>query len=181
MTDRADIIDGYRQACVELDTLLAQAGDADLSRRSAGTRWTNEELLFHMVLGYMVVRHLLPLVKVFGHLPPWLNTAFARVLNAGAGPFDWVNYWGSRAASRVYNRRRMARKLQRTTTALAANLDKESEHSLGLEMAFPTRWVPFFTPIMTVAGVYAYPRWHFDFHARQLSLTEGRGDSGASR
>ena len=37
------------------------------SRR--GTRWTSEQLLFHMVFGYMIVQRLLILVKVFSRLP----------------------------------------------------------------------------------------------------------------
>ena len=168
--DRSAITDGYRRACAELEDALAQAGDADLRRRSAGTRWSNEELLFHMVFGYMVVRNLLPLVKIFGHLPPALNTAFARLLNAGTLPFDSVNYWGSRAAARVYNRHLMASKLRRVTATPGTSLENESQRSLALHMAFPTRWDPFFTPVMTVADVYAYPTRHFVFHAKQLSL-----------
>ena len=70
MIDRVEITEGYWRACVELEDVLARAGDAELRSRSVGTRWTNEELLFHMVFGYMVVRRLLPLVKFFGHLPP---------------------------------------------------------------------------------------------------------------
>src|SRR5699024_1246826 len=103
-------------------------------------------------------------------LPPSVGEAFAGVLNAGLRPFDWVNYWGSRAASRVYHRHRMARKLRRLTIRLAARLHAESEETLALRMAFPTRWDPFFRPTMTVADLYAYPTDHFDFHARQLSL-----------
>lgn len=61
-----------------------------------------------MVFGYMVVRALLPLVKIFGRLPPAVGRGFARLLNAGTPPFDVVNYWGSRAAARLFNRRRMA-------------------------------------------------------------------------
>lgn len=170
MTGRTDITAGYGRACAELEGVLSRARDAELRERSAGTRWTNEELLFHMVFGYMVVRTLLPLVKLFGHLPPLFNNAFARLFNAGIRPFDWVNYWGSRAAARVYNRHRMARKLRRLTTTLAARLEKESEEFLALRMAFPTRWDPFFDAVMTVADVYAYPTLHFDFHARQLSF-----------
>ena len=34
-----------------------------------GTRWTNEQLLFHMLFGYMIVQRLLVLVKVFSRLP----------------------------------------------------------------------------------------------------------------
>src|SRR5699024_5358351 len=68
--DRAEITVGYLHACGDLETFLALAGDAELRSRSAGTRWTNEELLFHMVFGYMVTRRLQPLVKCFGRLPP---------------------------------------------------------------------------------------------------------------
>lgn len=170
MINRAEIIAGYVRACTELEAFLAQATDAELRAPSNGTRWTNEELLFHMVFGYMVARRLLPLVKGFGHLPPAVSQVFAGVLNAGLRPFDWVNYWGSRAASRVYNRHRMARKLRRLTTKLAARLNAESPATLDLSMAFPTRWDPFFRSTMTVAELYAYPTDHFDFHARQLSL-----------
>ncbi|MGN7253395.1 hypothetical protein [Arthrobacter sp. SAFR-014] len=85
MTDndgREQIISDYRRACATLGDTLAAARDEDLRRRSSGTRWTNEELLFHMVFGYMVVLALLPLVRILGHLPPPPGKAFARLLNA---------------------------------------------------------------------------------------------------
>jgi hypothetical protein len=40
--------------------LIATASPAGLRRRTNGTRWTNRQLLFHMVLGYLVVRTLMP-------------------------------------------------------------------------------------------------------------------------
>lgn len=168
--NRTEITDGYRRNRAELEDALHQARDFELRRRSTGTRWSNEELLFHMVFGYLVTRKLLPLVKLFGQLPPSYSRTFTRVLDSGTRPFHSVNYWGSRAASLVYNRHRMAGKLDRITSALGASLERESERSLALQMAFPTRWDPFFAPIMTVADLYAYPIRHFDFHASQLSL-----------
>ncbi|MCQ9164793.1 MULTISPECIES: DinB family protein [unclassified Arthrobacter] len=160
----------YRRACRELDAYLAGATPAQLKARSAGTRWSNEELLFHMVFGYLVVRTLVPLVKAVSRLPrPW-GRAFARALDASTGPFDTVNFWGSRAAALVFNRRRMARKMHATTRHLAAALERESPASLARTMDFPGRWDPFFRPSMTLADVYAYPTLHFDFHAKQLSL-----------
>src|SRR5690625_7439687 len=116
-----------------------------------------------MVFGYMVTRRLLPLVKCFGRLPPSVGNAIAGLLDAGTKPFDWVNYWGSWAASRVYNRHRMARELRRVTTTLAANLGSESHASWGLQMAFATRWAPFFRAVMPVADLSAYPPTHFSF------------------
>lgn len=162
---------GYQRARGELYAWLANVTTEELGRKSNGTRWTNEELLFHMVFGYMVVRALLPLVHLISRLPrPW-QTAFAAGLNAATGPFDVVNYWGSRAAATVYNQHRMGRKLDKTLTALTRRLDHETPASLTRSMPFPTRWDPFFTPDMSVADVYAYGTRHFDFHAGQLSLT----------
>lgn len=167
---REEILAGYSRARRDLGALLQNAAPKDLDRRSEGTRWTNEELLFHMVFGYMVVRALLPLVHVVSRLPRPVGRAFAAVLNAGTGPFDVANYWGSRAAARVYNKRRMSRKLDKTIAALSRRLEHENSGSLARSMPFPDRWDPFFAPLMTLNDVYAYPTLHFDFHARQLSL-----------
>lgn len=172
---KADILAGYSRARHALDAWLASATATDLQCRSTGTRWTNEELLFHMVFGYMVVRALLPMVHVVSRLPKPVGTAFAAVLNAGTSPFDAVNYWGSRAAALVYNQQRMGRKLDKTITAISRRLERESPMSLSRSMAFPDRWDPFFAPSMTLNDVYAYPTLHFDFHARQLSLSRPLG------
>ena len=165
-----EILAGYGRARQELDARLGSASSEDLRRQSNGTKWTNEELLFHLVFGYMVVRALLPLVRIVSRLPKPIGRAFAAVLNAGTGPFDAANYWGSRAASRVYNRRRMGRKLEKTIASLSRQLEHETAGTLSRSMPFPDRWDPFFTPRMTLNDVYAYPTLHFDFHARQLSL-----------
>ncbi len=168
---KADILAGYDRARRALDDWLGSATAADLRCKSSGTRWTNEELLFHMVFGYMVVRALLPIVHVISRLPRPVGSAFAAVLNAGTRPFDVVNYWGSRAASLVYNRQRMGRKFDKTIIAIARRLQRESPASLSRSMPFPDRWDPFFAPSMTLNNVYAYPTLHFDFHARQLTLS----------
>lgn len=177
---RDEIAAGYRRAIQDLDAWLGSTTSVELDRKSDGTRWTNEELLFHMVFGYMVVRALLPLVRVVSRLPRPAGTAFAAALNAGTRPFDVVNYWGSRAAALVYNRRRMGRKLEKTINALSRQLERESSASLSLSMPFPDKWDPFFKPVMTFRDVYAYPRLHFDFHARQLSLRHPDGPGRVS-
>ena len=41
--------------------LVVKATEPELRRRTDGTRWTNGQMLFHMVFGYMIVRRLLPL------------------------------------------------------------------------------------------------------------------------
>lgn len=168
--DRQAIADGMERARATLACLVEEAGDADFDRPSNGTRWTNEQLLFHMVFGFMVVQRLLPLVRLFGRLPPEWSRKYARLLNLGTPLFDIVNYRGSSAAAMVYNRRRMVRKFDRVLAALQRELAAEPEHNFDLSMAFPTRWDPFFAGTMTLEQVYRYPIEHFDYHARQLTL-----------
>lgn len=167
---KADILAEYSRARADLNAWLAVATTADLRRRSNGTRWTNEELLLHMVFGYMIVRALLPLVHTISRLPKPAGKAFAALLNAGTRPFDVINYWGSRGAALFYNKRRMVRKLDKTINAITRRLEREGTRSLVRSMPFPDRWDPFFAPTMTINDVYAYPTLHFDFHAKQLSL-----------
>lgn len=170
-TTKAEVLAGYGRARTDLRAWLESATAEDLRRRTTGTKWTNEELLFHMVFGYMVVRSLLPLVHVISRLPLPVGKAFAALLNAGTQPFDVINYWGSRSAALDYNHRRMALKLDKTINAITRRLERESTTSLSRSMPFPDRWDPFFKPLMSLADVYAYPTKHFDFHARQLSFS----------
>jgi len=170
--DRGEIAADLERARVHVHRLVA-----DAERRNAwmkptrGTRWTNEQLLFHMVFGYMVVQRLLILVRVFGRLPDPASRVFARVLNAATTPFDVINYYGSCAATTVYNRRRMGAKMDRVIAALQRALAQESDDTLRRGMYFPPRWDPFFAQYMTVEDVYRYPGRHFDFHERQLTLS----------
>ena len=69
--DRAAIATDLERARNEFHQLLAKAdGEHAWDKPTRGTRWTNEQLLFHMVFGYMVVARLLILVKVFSRLAP---------------------------------------------------------------------------------------------------------------
>lgn len=166
----AQIIGTYRDDAQLLHQYLAGAGAQDLRRRSQGTRWTNEQLLFHMVFGYMVVRALIPLMHLLMRCPTVVRTTFARILNFGTALFHPINYAGSCAAALVFNHRRMERKLLVTLDALERSLERESAETLRRRTDFPDRWDPYFHRQMTLLEVYAYPSLHFAFHARQLSL-----------
>lgn len=75
--------------------LVDGASRDGLRRPSAGTRWTTKQLLFHMLLGYLILRALRLLVLAFGRLPDGASRGYARLLNAGTRTFDAVNYLGS--------------------------------------------------------------------------------------
>lgn len=168
--DREVVHAELRQAGAVFHALLDSASADDLRRRSDGTRWTNEQLLYHMLFGYLVVLALLPLVRLFGRLPPGASRAWARLLNASTRPFDVINYWGAVGGARVYGHRRMGAKFDRTVAALSRRLDAERDTEPARTMHFPVRWDPFFADTMTLEDVYRYPTRHFDFHRAQLTL-----------
>lgn len=165
--DRRAVHADYERARDTFHRLLEGASATDLGRPTEGPRWTNEQLLWHMLFGYVVVRALLVLVRFFGRLPPGVSRAFAWLLNAGTVPFDLVNYLGPVGAVKVCGPRRMAAAFDRVTAALLRRLDRESETDLARGMHYPVRWDPFFTDFMTLADIYRYPTQHFDFHRRQ--------------
>src|SRR5574340_593169 len=166
--DRQAILEEYERVREAFHRLLA-AQDVDWSGPSHGTRWTNEQLLFHMLFGYLVVRALLVVVWVCARLPAGVGRGFARLLDAGTPLFDRVNYYGSGAAATALNRRRMGTAADRVLSALARRLRRETETNLRRGMYFPVRWDPFFGEFMTLADVYRYPNRHFEFHRRQLA------------
>lgn len=169
--DREAIVADLTACAADLRQLLDGAGPERLRARSDGTAWTNEELLFHMVFGFLVVRRLLRLVRVVSTLPPWVGRGFAGLLEASRRPFHQVNFAGSRGGALVFNRHRMGWLCDRTIAALVRNLRAEPEERLRRGMAFPTSWDPYFQPYMTLADVYAYPVLHYAHHRAQLTLS----------
>ena len=155
--------------------LLEHASDADLRRGTHGTRWTNAQLLFHMLLGYGVVRSLLPLVCTLDRLPDSCSRAFAGALNVAARPFHVVNYLGACAGATAFHGRRLSTQVDRTIGSLHRRLDAETEPSLARRMHFPTGWDPYFADTMTVLDLYHYGTQHFDHHRAQLTLPVAEG------
>ena len=173
-TDRQHIHGELERVRADLHQLVAAATAPELRRRTHGTRWTNGQMLWHMAFGLLIVRRLLPLVRLFGRLPDPFSRGFAAVLNAGTRPFHHINYLGGVGGSLVFHGPRLTRQLDRTINALHRHLDAESETALGLRMHFPVDWDPFFTDTMTLAEVYAYGPQHYDFHRAQLTLDQSQ-------
>ena len=169
-TNRDGIATDLERARIKFHRLLDATGPDDWDKPTRGTRWTNEQLLFHMVFGYMVVQRLLVLVRIFSRLPDPVSRVYANILDAATKPFHIINYYGSCAAALVYNRRRMGAKLDRVIASLQRKLARGNDADFARGMHYPTHWDPFFEDYMTLEDVFRYPGRHFDFHARQLTL-----------
>ncbi|WP_280358490.1 DinB family protein [Nocardia otitidiscaviarum] len=168
--DRSEPAADLERARIDFHRVLATIGEDDWAARSHGTRWTNEQLLFHMLFGYMIVQRLIPLVRVVGRLPAPLRRGFARLLDAATTPFHAINYYGSCCAATYYNRRRMGAKFDRVIDALLRSLARMPEGEFRRGMNYPTRWDPYFHDYMTLADIYRYPGRHYDHHRRQLNI-----------
>ena len=166
--DREQVADELHDVRADFHVLVAELSRDDLSRRSNGTRWTNRQLLYHMVFGYMIVRTLQPLVHGLGRLHR--SRRFAATLDAGRRPFHMVNYVGSVVGGQVLTPAATERLLDRTLNALQRHLAAESPQTLALTMHFPTSWDPYFRSTMTVLDVYHYGTEHYQHHRRQLSF-----------
>lgn len=160
------------QARQTFHSLLASATVAGLGRPSNGTKWTNGQLLFHMLFGYLIVVRLLFLVRIFGRLPRGCSRVFARALEAVAVPFHAINYFGSAAGPRLLGYEGMGRRFDRVVATLLSRLDRESDCELSRGMHYPTSWDPYFKAYMTLEDVYRYPTRHFEHHRRQLTLVD---------
>jgi hypothetical protein len=171
LIDRAALAADLERARTDFHGLLAATMDDDWNKPTSGTRWTNEQLLFHMVFGYMVVLRLLVLLRMFGYLPDGVSRAFAHLLDSATSPFHVINYYGSCAAALVFNRNRVGRQMDRVVDKLQRKLAGENDDAFRRGMHYPPRWDPYFRDYMTLADVYGYPGRHYDHHRRQLTLT----------
>jgi hypothetical protein len=168
--DRTAVHEEMERTRRSFHELLDAASESDLRRAGAGTRWNNRQLLFHMLLGYLIIRALLRLVRMFDRLPDGASRGYARLLNAATVPFDAVNFAGSWLGGTLMPRSWMSALFDRTIAALHRRLDGETDRQLARGMHYPTRWDPFFRDYMTLADVYRFPAQHFDFHRAQLTL-----------
>ena len=175
MTPHA-IADEIRRARDDFHRLVDNATTADLRKRSNGTKWTNDQLLFHMLFGYMLVRNLLWLVRGFSRLPPGTSRRFARALNAATRPFHVINYLGSLGGARVLGHSGMERVMDRVTSNLIHTVETASDKQLERGMHFPVGWDPYFRDFMTVQDVLHYATQHYDHHRRQLTLSNANSD-----
>lgn len=155
----------------DFHALLDSASRRELRQPSEGTKWTNGQLLFHMLFGYLLVRNLLWLVGVFARLPASWSRQFAAGLNAATRQFHVVNYVGSLGGATVLRRRGMEGVMDRVTASLIRTLERSSEQQLAPGMHFPVGWDPYFKDYMTIQDVLHYATQHYQYHRHQLTLS----------
>jgi hypothetical protein len=130
--------------------------------------WTNGQVLFHVLLGFILVLPLARLLVLFGRLPGVTGRAFAATLNVLTPVFHRINAVGPRAAVRVLGMKGVLRTFDRTHLAIMRRLDSIRDHEWELVMPYPTRWDSRFRPDMRLEDLFAYPVAHLRHHRTQL-------------
>jgi hypothetical protein len=81
MNDSTDAVrEDLAWVAADFASLLGSAQVNELDAASVGTRWTNRQLLFHMLLGQRITRMVIVVMGGFSRLLPGASKGFSRVL-----------------------------------------------------------------------------------------------------
>ncbi len=149
--------------------LLASLSENDLSRPSQNSGWANCEILVHMLFGFIILNALLPMARIWGHLPRWSSRPLAWLLNAFTGPFNWINALGARLQARIFTGPGLGRVFDRAYSSLIRQIDSIQSGEWDQGMYYPTRWDSNFSNFMTIEKLLHYMVAHFHFHMRQIA------------
>jgi len=141
--------------------------------RSRNPGWTNAEVCFHVLLGFLLVPPLLRLMRWMAWLPGWCDAGFARLLDAATPLFHRVNALGPRVGARLLSRQALARLLDRVHARIVRRLERMDARDLRRGMRYPTRWDSRFRSVMTAEELLRYPVAHMEHHLRQLAAGGG--------
>ena len=157
----------------EFHAMVAAISEQGWSESSRNPAWTNGQLVFHVVLGFILVLPLARLLIVFGHLPRVCGRAFAGLLNFVTPLFHRINALGPQAAARIMGRAGVVRRFELVHAAVVRRLSKVSDQQWDLTMPYPTRWDPRFRQDMQLEDLFMYPILHLRHHRGQLRATSG--------
>ena len=150
--------------------LLGSAHADELDAPSVGTRWTNRQLLFHMLLGQRITRMVIVVMGGFSRLTPGASKGFSRVLAAFTRPYNGLNWFGGVVGGRINSVASMRRQMDRVTRSILNWYDHADTQALHRGMTVPSSWDPYFTPWMDRADLLRWAPRHYRHHRGQLSL-----------
>ncbi len=147
---------------------FSSLSEEDLRKPSKVRAWTNEQLLFHVTFGYMLIPSLFWLILFFGRIPKGFSKIFSLVLNLCTPLFLLADYTGPWGGARVYSGKRLLAKYDRTLDSVLRRLNSTDDRELELAMYYPKRWDPLFDEYMTIGALFLYPTRHQSHHLEQV-------------
>ncbi len=171
MNDSADVVrDDLAWVAADFASLLRSAQADELDAPSVGTRWTNRQLLFHMLLGQRITRMVLVVMGGFSRLPPGASRGWSRVMAAFTRPYNELNWFGGVVGGRITGVASMRRQMDGVTRTILNWYDHADMQALRRGMTVASSWDPYFTPWMDRADLLRWAPRHYRHHRGQLSL-----------
>jgi hypothetical protein len=167
--NKAVLLAEFEAARLGFHALLASLSDEELQHASRNPAWTNQQILFHMALGFFLLPSLILLVLLFGRLPAVASQWFAAILNAVVGPFNVINAFGPKAGANVFSRVGLAQIFDWVHGFTMKLVQALPEAELARGMYYPERWDSLFRSYMTLAEIIYFSMIHFYFHVGQIA------------
>jgi hypothetical protein len=167
-TQRAQLRADLATARQEFHEMASSLSEHAWTEPSRNPGWTNGQILFHILLGFILVLPLASLLVFFGHLPRVFSRVFAGILNLSSPLFNRINASGPRAGARLLGKAGVLRKFDKVHGAVLARFDRIRPRDWTLTMHYPTRWDPRFRADMRLADLFRYPVDHMRHHRAQL-------------
>jgi hypothetical protein len=161
---KAELLAAHR----EFHVMAADVSEQAWVESSHNPGWTNGQVLFHVLLGFILVLPLARLLVLFGHLPRVLGSIFAGLLNLATPLFHRINALGPRAAARTLGRDSVIRRFDQVHAAILTRLAKVRPNQWDLMMPYPARWDPRFRRDMRLEDLFLYPVSHLRHHRSQI-------------
>lgn len=157
------------QARLDFHALLESLDEEGWNRQSRNPAWTNGQLLFHITLGYGLIPVLLPIVKLFGKLPPVFSRKFAALLNWSTPFFNRINAIAPCIGAWIYKLDALGRKYDKVHNTIVRRLYSTRDEEWRLGMHPPVKWDPSrFDEFMRLEDFFRYPVLHFRHHKAQF-------------
>jgi hypothetical protein len=152
----------------EFHAMVASISEREWTLSSRNTAWTNGQVVFHILLGFILVLPLARLLVFFDRLPDQCSRTFAKTLDLSTPLFHRVNAIGPRVGARLLGRAGIISRFDHVHRAILARLDRARPVDWEATMHYPTRWDPRFHARMDLAALLRYPIGHLRHHRDQL-------------
>jgi DinB superfamily len=156
----------------EFYDMVASISEPGWAKPSHNPGWTNGQLLFHVLLGFILVLPLAGLLVFFGHLPAVCSRIFAAILNFSTPFFNRINAVGPRAGARLLGRAGLIRSFDQVHGTILERLERVRPGDWALTMHYPTRWDSSFKMPMHMEDLFRYPVDHLRHHRHQLRTAQ---------
>ena len=124
----------------EFHDMAASISEPLWAKPSHNPGWTNGQLLFHVLLGFILVLPLAGILVFFGHLPAACSRIFAAILNFSTPLFNRINAAGLALEPGRLAGRASSASSTKCMTPFSNGSSLCARATGALTMHYPTRW-----------------------------------------